>query len=523
MSAGQPSRRPLTATFKRILIAAAAAVAALAGPAAALQGGPERPADNFPTVATAAALANEPAAVGAVRWLSDDSRHGIFKFGRGNFSAQVAADRYQGLYVAPASAPSGASGAWVRQFHGPVFLSWFGVADGAAMNAARVESAIALLGSREYMLPVGQIHFDRDVYIRKAITLRGHGMSSRMVGTRIHFPAGSSGFRTAWDHVDGSSQDPYDAKFVDFAVHQPTRNTNTATGHYTAATRTFAITGGTNDFANGQVVWIEGAGPTHRMIGKTGQIAAGSNVINVTSEGGNPGVHPGMHIGMAGLPAGTTVVGMTSTTITVSHKATRAAPAGSAITVRYPLVARIVSGGGTANLILDTVFQDFDAAGVVIKHADSGFLADRPVQIENVGSHGFPIGANLAGDLQNVPTNVTNTSAVRFSRLSGRLAAIYFGGRDGNASTVMGNDFSFSESYGVLDLSLIGNFYAFNHFAFNVGIASPLPSSLSKLMLNYFEQGTSYIGNGIGTEAFGNQGTREGSGWLVSGSGRSLD
>ena len=41
------------------------------------------------------------------------------------------------------------------------------------------------------------------------------------------------------------------------------------------------------------------------------------------------------------------------------------------------------------------------------------------------------------------------------------------------------------------------------------------------MMLNYFEQGTSYIGNGIGTEAFGNQGMREGSGWLLSGAGKS--
>src|SRR5690349_5941189 len=47
--------------------------------------------------------------------LNEARREGIFAFDASNLSAAVAADPQQGIYVAPSSDSTGASGAWARQ------------------------------------------------------------------------------------------------------------------------------------------------------------------------------------------------------------------------------------------------------------------------------------------------------------------------------------------------------------------------------------------------------------------------
>lgn len=61
-----------------------------------------------------------------------------FNWSSANLSTQVTADPQQGVYVAPASDPTGASGAWVLQFSGRLEFSFFGgnPANTAAQNAA---------------------------------------------------------------------------------------------------------------------------------------------------------------------------------------------------------------------------------------------------------------------------------------------------------------------------------------------------------------------------------------------------
>lgn len=51
---------------------------------------------------------------------------GTFVWSPTNLSAQVTSDPGQGIYVAPTAAPTGTSGAWVRQYSGPVSLAWWG-------------------------------------------------------------------------------------------------------------------------------------------------------------------------------------------------------------------------------------------------------------------------------------------------------------------------------------------------------------------------------------------------------------
>ena len=87
--------------------------------------------------ATIAALAALPAHVGSNAVIVvDPIRGGIFVWNAANHSTDVANDPGQGVYVAPASAPTGASGAWVRQYSDPPSLAWWGgIGDGATDNA----------------------------------------------------------------------------------------------------------------------------------------------------------------------------------------------------------------------------------------------------------------------------------------------------------------------------------------------------------------------------------------------------
>ena len=75
--------------------------------------------------------------------LHEAGREGIFTFDPSDLSGEVAADPAQALHIAPSSDPSGASGAWVRRFEGPMQARWFGAkGDGVADDTAALQAAI---------------------------------------------------------------------------------------------------------------------------------------------------------------------------------------------------------------------------------------------------------------------------------------------------------------------------------------------------------------------------------------------
>lgn len=485
-----------------------------------LGGGGGGTSEGVATIAAMQALTGM--AAGSVALLTQSGREGTFVWNASNLATKVSADTYQGIYVAPSSDTTGASGAWVRIHTGVIELAWFGVANGASTNAARVESAIELIATSglggHFRLPRASIavpiNFDRDVFIRRGIILEGHGATASTPGTFCTFPTSYSGFRGSWDDLGGMNVDPYDIHFRGIEVYQATNNTNTAIVSYNATTRVVTLPAA-GDWTNGQLVWIEGAGITYAVKGRTGATTNGSPTITVTSVGGNPGVHVGQPIDVAGagFPAGTTVSAWNTSTITASANAT-ATVSGAIYTVIYPCIGHIVSGGGTTSLTLDIVSNTQNASNVVMRHADCGFESERPFQMENCISNNFPIGVYAGGDASNIPPNGTNTSLIRGCRFSSNNgASLVFNGWDANASVVIGCDFQFSDWYGVLELSLIGNHYHGCHFAFNVGIASPLTSNTSTMVQCYFETGTSYLGNDNGNNAYGCQGLVNGAGW----------
>lgn len=112
-------------------------------------------------VADRTALAALPLSITSA-YLTEAGREGLFKWVSGNLSTLVAADTQQGIYVAPTSDPTGASGAWVRvaAFAGPggsafIWLAaWWGVTpdpigDGTGPDQAPAINSMAAVANIE--------------------------------------------------------------------------------------------------------------------------------------------------------------------------------------------------------------------------------------------------------------------------------------------------------------------------------------------------------------------------------------
>jgi hypothetical protein len=74
-----------------------------------------------------------------------DGGGGNFRWVSSDLSAAVTVDTQGGIYVAPSSAPTGASGAWVRHHSGAVNAEWFGAkGDGVEDDANEINSALLM-------------------------------------------------------------------------------------------------------------------------------------------------------------------------------------------------------------------------------------------------------------------------------------------------------------------------------------------------------------------------------------------
>lgn len=97
-------------------------------------------------VASIVALEAVTPVVGSAAYLTAAGRSGVFAWNPTNLSAQVTADSLQGIYIAPASDGTGASGAWVRQFVGnSVVPDWWGAI--ANDNTKAVTNAAAFVAA----------------------------------------------------------------------------------------------------------------------------------------------------------------------------------------------------------------------------------------------------------------------------------------------------------------------------------------------------------------------------------------
>jgi hypothetical protein len=153
------------------------------------------------SVPSRAAMANAVHAPGASLLLTEAGREGLFLFDAADLSAEVASDPAQAILVAPVSDPSGASGAWVRQYSGAADALWFGAkGDGASDDHGALQAWLDHGG--ELFLPARHFYSSQTLIVRRNVNVSGAGFGfdatvfgyADMPGSRIRFPVAVAGF-----------------------------------------------------------------------------------------------------------------------------------------------------------------------------------------------------------------------------------------------------------------------------------------------------------------------------------------
>ena len=157
--------------------------------------------------------------------LTETGRGGLFAWVPADLSSYVSADTAGGIYIPPASAPSGASGAWVRQFGGPVNPLWFGVVEGdagganGAANSAALAAMWAVLAVRGVVYNANHRGLDPvrfgpgiyefastiDIADGQLIFEGANAGGYRHTITELKFPAGVTGIRVQGNNTSGAS------------------------------------------------------------------------------------------------------------------------------------------------------------------------------------------------------------------------------------------------------------------------------------------------------------------------------
>ena len=173
------------------------------------------------SAASRAELAGKEGQANARAYLAEGARAGTFVFDPADHAAMVAADPRQGLFIAPASDPSGASGAWVRAGWRELDPRWFGaIADDAsdaspAINAAfRMAEMLAVGGSTNPTIyrggPAIDLGFGKFFCASSweplaTLRVQGAGGLGWGAATQIRFPAGVTAIRAQAHNTSGAA------------------------------------------------------------------------------------------------------------------------------------------------------------------------------------------------------------------------------------------------------------------------------------------------------------------------------
>lgn len=154
---------------------------------------------------------------GSSAYLSESGREGMFVWSSASNTANVTRDPGQGVYVAPASDTTGASGAWVRKYTGPVYVDWFGaVGDVTTNDATAIQRALDFantLGGGHVRLSGKTYRCSSQLTISTALHLEGSLQSqdatvgtfpSAYIGSTLYFDAATAGILVKYITASGS-------------------------------------------------------------------------------------------------------------------------------------------------------------------------------------------------------------------------------------------------------------------------------------------------------------------------------
>ncbi len=199
----------------------------VAGGVATLDGSGNVPADqlgNSPVgvspVANRAALEVLSTSSKKAAIITDESgRNGLFVFDDSDLSAQVSADTLQGIYVAPNSDITGASGAWVRQYSGLADVRWFGAAlDDVADDTLAFNKALAV--AKDVLFAEGRAYITDMIQVPNNGNLIGLGVERSVFSLKSDFNLLASGVVTL-----GTGENMALIDKIGFDCYQPTTGT----------------------------------------------------------------------------------------------------------------------------------------------------------------------------------------------------------------------------------------------------------------------------------------------------------
>lgn len=450
--------------------------------------------------------------------LSEAGREGMFVYSTANHSANVTRDPAQGVYVPPTSAPTGASGAWVRKYDGHLNAAWFGATPGADIApvmrniitfAGDTAVSVFLPPSETAYLWNSKVDWSACVHLfslnGSAAILAGV-MAGFLHGAMIRVASGVTAIvpqRTASTYADFST-------FTGITFQAVGKNTTSTTGSITQDARALTLAAA-QDFANGQIVRVRGAGPSGYLQGNglRGATTNGSAVITCTGLSGNIGAVPGqvLNVGSA-FPAQTYVLSVDNVarTITMSANATSTVAA-TRITIYGDLYGYVISGGGTTTLNLNGMAHR-TVTGAKVEHFDSAIFGFNSYVIEGCTFEDFQgCAAGMAAGSRYLGLDgvtATNANTVHWNGVNVRECTngVVIDGTDVNANHFDNINCLSTTEWAIVEQSFLGNLWTNTHASGGYGILHIIePASQSQFDWAYTEGGTV---NSFGNSACGN-------------------
>lgn len=137
-------------------------------------------ADDYNALKEISTQINGDAFVVSYRSTIGDGGGGIFVWNSSDLSNEVTSDIQSGVYVAPNTDLTGASGCWVRHYDGPLNVKWFGAkGDGVTDDTDALNNATSVGGNK--YVPAGTYLTTTGVMLADNTTLFGDGIDVTII------------------------------------------------------------------------------------------------------------------------------------------------------------------------------------------------------------------------------------------------------------------------------------------------------------------------------------------------------
>lgn len=136
------------------------------------------------TVATRTVLKALDTTIDKVAYLSESGRAGAWIWRAGDYSALIAVDTQEGMFI-KANAIAATAGAWVRVYSGDINVKWFGALADGSDDQPEIQAAVNVcgaLGGGFVLIPCGSYSIGSSITISKSfVRIRGDGVLATQI------------------------------------------------------------------------------------------------------------------------------------------------------------------------------------------------------------------------------------------------------------------------------------------------------------------------------------------------------